>query len=84
MLSTNSIEYFEVYYACALGGFIAQPLNWRLSAEEVSRIVEDGKPSVFLSHADFKALRDDVRDRISLDIQYLGMAQILITHMSPS
>ena len=45
VLSTNSIEYFEVYYACAMSGLIAQPINWRLSAEEIARIIEDGEPS---------------------------------------
>ncbi len=67
VLSTNSIEYFEVYYACAMAGFIAQPMNWRLSAEEVARIVEDGEPSVFLCHSDFRALQKDVMDRIALE-----------------
>ena len=38
ILSTNRSEYFEIYYACALAGFIAQPINWRLAAEEISRI----------------------------------------------
>ena len=67
VLSTNSIEYFEVYYACAMAGFIAQPINWRLSPEEVARIVEDGEPSVFLCHADFLELRNDVVKRLSID-----------------
>lgn len=71
VLSTNSIEYFEVYYACAMRGYIAQPINWRLSAEEVARILEDGSPAVFLSHSDFRSLRDDVRAKVSLDIHYL-------------
>ena len=65
VLSTNSIEYFEVYYACAMAGFIAQPINWRLSPEEVARIIEDGEPSVFLCHADFLELRHDVVKRLS-------------------
>jgi len=71
VLSTNSIEYFEVYYACAMAGYIAQPMNWRLSAEEVARIVEDGKPAVFLNHSEFRELRDEVRGRVALDIRYL-------------
>ena len=29
VLAKNSIEYFEIYYACARVGLIAQPLNWR-------------------------------------------------------
>lgn len=71
VLSTNSIEYFEVYYACAMAGYIAQPMNWRLSAEEVARIVEDGKPAVFLNHSEFRDLRDEVQQRISLELRYL-------------
>ncbi len=31
VLSKNSIEYMEVYFACARIGLIIQPLNWRLS-----------------------------------------------------
>ncbi len=60
VLSTNSIEYFEIYYACAMAGFIAQPMNWRLSGEEIARIVEDGEPAVFICHSDFMSLRDEV------------------------
>ena len=67
VLSTNSIEYFEVYYACAMAGFIAQPINWRLSPEEVARIIEDGEPSAFLCHSDFLELRNDVVKRLSID-----------------
>lgn len=71
VLSMNSIEYFEVYYACAMAGFIAQPINWRLSAEEIARIIEDGEPSVFLCQDEFLELRDEVRTNIALDINYL-------------
>ncbi len=60
VLSTNSIEYFEIYYACALAGYIAQPMNWRLSAEEIARILVDGSPTVLVTHGDFAELADDV------------------------
>lgn len=72
VLSMNSIEYFELYYACATAGFIAQPINWRLSAEEVARIVEDGEPSTFLCQGQFKGLRDEVKGLLSLpDLKHL-------------
>lgn len=71
VLSMNSVEYFEVYYACALAGFIAQPVNWRLSAEEIGRILEDGEPAALLCQADFLALRDAVRSQISLPLIWL-------------
>lgn len=57
VLSKNSIEYMEIYYACARVGMIVQPINWRLGTEEMARILEDGSPSVvifsdeYLEHA---------------------------------
>ena len=71
VLSTNSIEYFEIYYACAMSGLIAQPINWRLSAEEVARIIEDGEPSVFICQEGFLDLKDEVRARVDSDANYL-------------
>lgn len=48
VLSKNSIEYMEIYYACARVGMITQPINWRLGSEEMVRIFEDGSPSVVI------------------------------------
>ena len=59
ILSMNSIEYFEVYYACAMAGLIAQPMNWRLSGAEIARIIDDGEPAALLCQSDFLALRDE-------------------------
>jgi len=64
VLARNSIEYFEVYYACARAGFIAQPLNWRLSADEIARILQDGEPSIVVTSAEFRAERDAVLDQV--------------------
>jgi acyl-CoA synthetase (AMP-forming)/AMP-acid ligase II len=71
VLSTNSIEYFEVYYACAMSGLVAQPINWRLSAEEITRIIEDGEPSVFVCQEEFLGLRNEVRASVPSDLTYL-------------
>jgi acyl-CoA synthetase (AMP-forming)/AMP-acid ligase II len=53
VLSKNSIEYMEIYYACARVGMIAQPINWRLGPEEMVRIVKDGSPSVVISSGEY-------------------------------
>ena len=89
VLSTNSIEYFEVYYACAMSGLIAQPINWRLSAEEVARIIEDGEPLVFICQERFLDLKDEVRARVKSGTTYLeygaetdGSYEDLVTHAS--
>ena len=61
ILSKNCIEYMEVYYACARCGLIAQPLNWRLGADELARIVSDGEPSVVVVADEYADARvDDV------------------------
>lgn len=54
VLSKNSIEYFEAYYACARAGLIIQPLNWRLGGEELARIVDDGEPTVLIFSPEFR------------------------------
>ncbi len=66
VLSKNSIEYMEVYYACARGGFIAQPLNWRLGTAELQRIIADGEPSVFVSHTEYRNVCEELQALVSV------------------
>src|SRR4029079_10695038 len=37
------------------GGWVAAPLNWRLTAREVKQIVDDAKPKLIVTGAEFKA-----------------------------
>jgi acyl-CoA synthetase (AMP-forming)/AMP-acid ligase II len=71
VLSANSTEYFEIYYACAMLGLITQPINWRLSAEEIVRIIEDGTPSVFVCQEQFIDLKNEVQRRAQTKTIYL-------------
>ena len=63
ILSTNCIEFLEIYYACARAGFIAQPLNWRLGVPELVRILADGEPTVVVSGTEFREQRDALREQ---------------------
>ena len=65
VLARNSIEYFEIYFACARVGLIAQPVNWRLSAGEAARILADGEPSLVVSTREFRDQRDAIRETVS-------------------
>ena len=59
ILSQNSIENIATFYACGRVGLIAQPMNWRLSTQELLRIIGNGTPKVLISGdalADQKAL----------------------------
>src|SRR5262245_37760578 len=48
ILALNHPSYLELYGACARLGVIAYPLNWRLTTEEISRIVERAAPRMML------------------------------------
>ncbi len=48
ILAQNSIEYLELYGACAKTGAIAYPINWRLSASEVRAVVALADPQMML------------------------------------
>src|SRR5439155_1063763 len=40
ILAQNDPAYLELYGACARQGIVAYPVNWRLTAQEVARVVE--------------------------------------------
>jgi len=68
VLAKNSIEYFEIYYACARAGLIVQPLNWRLSASELTRILHDGAPSALIVADEFRAVRAALESTFDLKL----------------
>jgi len=44
----NDAAYVELYGACARQGLLAYPINWRLTAEEVQRVVERADPRMLV------------------------------------
>src|SRR5207247_10299100 len=44
ILAQNDPAYLELYGACARQGIVAYPVNWRLTAQEVARVVERAAP----------------------------------------
>src|ERR1700753_2169823 len=44
LLLPNSPEYIELVYACSWLGLTAVPINARLSATEIDRVLQDAKP----------------------------------------
>ena len=40
-LDRNGIEYFEVFFGCALLGAVSVAVNWRLAPAEMAAIIED-------------------------------------------
>jgi len=68
VLAKNAIEYFEIYYACARAGYIAQPLNWRLGASELAKILADGDPTVVVSSAEFRNEREAMQRKVDAPV----------------
>lgn len=50
-LLPNGPEYIELVYACSRLGVIAVPLNTRLSAVEIDRVLADANPHGFVRHS---------------------------------
>ena len=67
VLSKNSIEFFEIYFACALSGLIVQPINWRLAGAEMVAILKDGDPSVLVTTTEFRDQSVFAQENIEID-----------------
>lgn len=65
VLAHNSTDVFEMLFACWELGAALMPLNWRLSAREISMILDDGDPAVVIYDEEFAALLEGV-DRPTL------------------
>ena len=51
VLAQNDLAYLDLYGACARQGIIAYPINWRLTGEEVERVLERAAPKLMVVDA---------------------------------
>ena len=51
ILAQNDVGYVDLYGACARQGIIAYPINWRLTAPEVERVLERASPTMMVADA---------------------------------
>src|ERR1043166_10310259 len=49
ILAQNDPGYLDLYGACARQGIIAYPINWRLTADEVARVVDRAAPVMMVA-----------------------------------
>jgi acyl-CoA synthetase (AMP-forming)/AMP-acid ligase II len=69
VLSRNSIEYQELYFAVGRAGLVLLPLNWRLSTEALRTLVADAEPAVLVASAEFQHVAQELGrtvDRVRL------------------
>ncbi|HEY6256174.1 MAG TPA: AMP-binding protein [Xanthobacteraceae bacterium] len=56
ILMRNRIECLEAMFGCGSAGLIGVPLNWRLAAAELTRIVKDCEPEALVYEPSFAAV----------------------------
>jgi len=64
-LDRNGIEYFEVFFGCALLGAVSVAVNWRLAPLEMAAIVEDAGAVVLIYGTDYAAAVKEMTPQVT-------------------
>src|SRR6266851_532031 len=83
LLAHNRAEHLELMVAAQRGGFVLVPLNWRLAAGELARIVADCTPALLVHAVSFAGTAADlnVPRRWQVDESYAG--RLAVTPPAP-
>ena len=65
-LDRNGIEYFEVFFGCALLGAVSVAVNWRLAPAEMAAIIEDAEATVLFFGPDYAAAVKELTPSVDL------------------
>jgi acyl-CoA synthetase (AMP-forming)/AMP-acid ligase II len=55
IIDKNSTAFLAMFYALDKAGLVAAPLSWRLTPHEIKQIVDDIRPKLIVTGAEFKA-----------------------------
>lgn len=76
VLAHNRIEFVSLFVACVRIGAILVPLNWRLAASELRRVIEHAEPSLVLVESQLMALASASAFAVpTLDLDAAGSSQ---------
>ncbi len=64
-LDRNGIEYFEVFFGCALLGAVSVAVNWRLAPLEMAAIIEDAGAGILFYGPDYDAAVKEITPRVT-------------------
>jgi len=71
VLAMNCNEYFDVYGACQLTGYICATVNFRLAAPEIEYILQDSAPRVLVFEDQYADVIDGLRPQLKSVEHYL-------------
>ena len=66
--SMNCVEYLDAFFACGKLGAVLQNLNWRLTTRELTLLLEDASPNVFIYGPDFLEQTEEP-EHISIEVE---------------
>ncbi len=66
-LAKNSIVHLDLLYGLPKLGAIFAPLNWRLTARELTYIIKDLEPKVLLCEPEFAPILDEMKHQIEVE-----------------
>lgn len=77
LLGKDSVEVFEHYFACMMGGFVRVSINWRYAAAELAHILKDCDAKIVLVQPEFV---DVLKDALEIagrsgDCQVVGYGE---------
>ena len=75
-LDRNGIEFFEVFFGCALLGAVSVAVNWRLAPAEMAGIVEDAGATVLVYGPDYAEAVDDITHHVSDVRRFLPLSEL--------
>jgi fatty-acyl-CoA synthase len=73
LLAYNSVVYLDLLYGLGKIGAIFAPLNWRLTARELTYIINDCQPRVLVYAPEFETIVSEMRPNLSVK-HYLKLA----------
>ena len=62
-LSTNRIEYIDLYFACGKIGAVLVPLNFRLPTTAILELMQDCRPKLFVYESAFADTAEAVKQQ---------------------
>ncbi len=71
MLCANRVEMIALFGACLRVGAVLVPLNWRLAAPELARVLEDARPRVLVGDPRFRAVAEDAERLAGVEVRWL-------------
>jgi acyl-CoA synthetase (AMP-forming)/AMP-acid ligase II len=63
LLACNGHEFLETFFAIAKSGLVAVPINWRLTAGEISYILNDCRVKSIIFDSEFSSIIEEIHSR---------------------